>query len=54
MKHKITRTKIKRIPFYETLCVKKKKEKYYAMIRMGGFVLPMQKSKGVLSGGVLS
>ena len=27
---------------------------YYAMIRMGGFVLPMQKSEGFLSGAVLS
>ena len=52
MKHKITRTKIKRIHFYET-CVKKRREiQYYAMIRMGGFVLPMQKSDVVLSGGV--
>ena len=54
MKHKITRTKIKRIHFYETLCQKKKETQYYAMIRMGGFVLPMQKSEGVLSEGVLS
>ena len=56
MKHKITRTKIKRIHFYETLCVKKKENQYYAIIRMGGggVVLPMQKSEGVLSEGVLS
>ena len=33
---------------------KKKEIQYYAMIRMGGFVLPMQKSEGVLSEGVLS
>ena len=36
MKHKITITKIKRIHFYETLCVKKREIQYYAMIRMGG------------------
>ena len=54
MKHKITRTKIKRIYFYETLCVKKREIQYYAMIRMGGFVLPMQKNEGVLSEGDLS
>ena len=53
MKHKITRTKIKRIHFYETLYVKKNPQ-YYAIIRIGGFVLPMQKSEGVLSEGVLS
>ena len=35
-------------------CVQKKEIQYYAMIRMGGFVLPMQKSEGVLSEGVLS
>ena len=45
-KHKITRTKIKRIHFYETLCVKKREIQYYAMIRMGGVVLPMQKIEG--------
>ena len=55
MKHKITRTKIKRIYFYETLCVKKREIQYYAMIRMGGgVVLPMQKNEGVLSEGDLS
>ena len=55
IKHKITKTKIKRIHFWQTLCVQKKEIQYYAMIRMGGgFVLPMQKSEGVLSEGVLS
>ena len=53
MKHKITRTKIKRIHFYEKLCHKKREIQYYAIIRMG-VVLPMQKSEGVLSEGVLS
>ena len=48
MKHKITKTKIKSIHFYDTLCVTKKREiQYFAMIRMGGFcVLPMQKLRG--------
>ena len=36
---------------HETLCVKKREIQYYAMIRMRGFVLPMQKSEGVLSEG---
>ena len=43
--HKITRTKTKIIHIYEKLCVTTKREiQYYAMIRMGGFVLPMKKS----------
>ena len=53
MKHKITRTKIKRIHFMKHN-MSKKEIQYYAMIRMGGFVLSMQKSEGVLSEGVLS
>ena len=36
------------------MCHKKEEYNIYAMIRMGGFVLPMQKSEGVLSEGVLS
>ena len=36
-------------------CVKKTEIQYYGMIRMGGgVVLPMHKSEGVLSEGVLS
>ena len=49
------KNKNQRIHFYKTLCVTKKREiQYYAMIWIGGFVLPMQKSEGVLSWGVLS
>ena len=36
------------------MCHKKREIQYNAMIRMGGFVLPMQKSEGVLSEGVFS
>ena len=54
MKHKITRTKIKSIHFMKHYVSKKRENQYYAMIRMGGFVLPMQKTEGVLSERVLS
>ena len=52
MKHKITRTKIKRIHFYE-ICQKKREIQYYATIRMEGFCPTHAKSEGVLSEGVL-
>ena len=45
--NKITRTKIKRIPFYKTLCVQKKeKSNIMLLLGWGGFVLPMKKIRG--------
>ena len=53
MKQKLQEQKSKEFTFRKH-CVKKRENQYYAMIRMGGFVLPTQKSEGVLSEGVLS
>ena len=52
MKQKLQEQKSKEFTFMKH-CVKKREIQYYAMIiGWGGFVLPTQKSEGVLSEGV--
>ena len=46
---KLQEQKSKEFTFIKHYVSKKREIQYYAMIRIGGFVLPMKKSEGVLS-----
>ena len=54
MKHKITRTKIKRIHFMKHYVSENLEIQYYAMIRMGVLSYPCKKVRGFCPEGVLS